>query len=100
MLLYCCSIKLNSQSEHSGLRPDTSSLVIKNQVVFKKGKVCLIVQSKIISKTPVRTTKMSASCLSSCVFICGDYQVVTTANQAYISVHWLLLKTSKHFTFN
>ena len=25
---YCCSINLKRQSEHSGLRPDTSSLVV------------------------------------------------------------------------
>ena len=25
---YCCSINLKRQSEHSGLRPDTSSLVL------------------------------------------------------------------------
>ena len=27
-LCYCCSINLKSQSEHSGLCPDTSSLVV------------------------------------------------------------------------
>ena len=33
-MYYCCSINLKRQSEHSGLRPDTSSLVpIFNRVM-------------------------------------------------------------------
>ena len=37
---YCCSINLKSQSEHSGLGPNTSSLVdIKNKFLPRKAKL-------------------------------------------------------------
>ena len=32
---YCCSINLKRQSEHLGLRPDTSSLVFTFKMEFK-----------------------------------------------------------------
>ena len=42
-MYYCCSINLKRQSEHSGLRPDTSSLVtisfdLINRLSLKKAK--------------------------------------------------------------
>ena len=36
-MFYCCSINLKRQSEHSGLRPDTSSLVPILLLMFDKG---------------------------------------------------------------
>ena len=36
-MYYCCSINLKRQSEHSGLRPDTSSLVyFIDKIVIKR----------------------------------------------------------------
>ena len=49
---YCCSINLRRQSEHSGIRPDTSSLVYlsvdlssikSNHIIFKTYSKCCFI---------------------------------------------------------
>ena len=49
-MYYCCSINLKRLSEHSGLRPDTSSLVsitIKTSAIYRLPKVLLLFEREV-----------------------------------------------------